>query len=162
METPSVPTPGHGSLPPRAGTQPATVRFGKTSTMPTPGRGSPPPQAEMQPGNDRFVETSPGDGKQRVTARVVEIPTLPALGLDRPSWRTEAPWGTDVRGSPVWAGPVASAPMKGTKLKGNLKRGWPFLRNSRATCTCWRWLRRFSRIRARLLSASLTATYKTP
>ena len=99
VETPSIPTLGHGSPPPRAGTQPMTVRFVETLTMPTPEYGSPPWQAGIQPGNDRFIETSLGAGKQRVTARVAEIPTLPAPGLDRQSWRTEMPWGTDVRGS---------------------------------------------------------------
>ena len=118
VEMPSMPTRGHGSPPLRAGTQPVTVLFVEMSTVPAPERGSPPPQAGIQPGGDRFAETSPEPGKQRVTAPMAEIPTLPAPRLDRPSWRTETPWGTGIRGSPVRAGPVLVHLWKGLNSGG--------------------------------------------
>ena len=101
-----------GSPPPRAEEASATIRIGEKLTVPKPGRGSPPPQA----------------GEQQVTSRTAGIPTLPAPGLIRPGWRTEAPWGTGIRGSPRWTGPVARTHMigtkfRGTKFRGNMKRG---------------------------------------
>ena len=98
VETPTMPTPGHGSPPPKAGTQQVTDQFAETPVMPTPGHGSPPPRAGTQPMNDRFVETPPRSGKQPVTNRFTEIPTLSTPGLDRPSQRMETQLGTNVRG----------------------------------------------------------------
>ena len=50
LKTPTMLTPGLGSLPPRAGIQPAIVRFVETPTMPTPGHGSPSPKGRNATG----------------------------------------------------------------------------------------------------------------
>ena len=50
-----LPTPGHGRLPPRAGTQPVTDRFmDESPTLSTPGHGGPPLRAGTQPVNDFY------------------------------------------------------------------------------------------------------------
>ena len=57
FETPTLPTPGHGSPPPKTGTQPVTDLFMETPTLPTPGHSSPPPRAGIQPVINRFMKT---------------------------------------------------------------------------------------------------------
>ena len=100
FEMTTLPTPGHGRPPPRAGTLPVADRFIEMQTVTTPGHGRPPPRVRTQPvTNQSETPTLPTlvhnqlllrTETQQVTDQLMhELPTLPTSVHSRELLKTE-------------------------------------------------------------------------